>query len=570
MADRPLTGAAARFGVFRKGAPALTSRALLAGCVFGMFLCVVNVMVALKTGLGFGGAQVVALFGFIWLSATGSYCRAENNVIQAAASGSYLSMFALDSAVAACYIFRGELIPLPLLFALTLMAVLLGIWLAGLWRRPFIEEAALPYPTGTAVAELINSLAEVGSRQFRAVVSGAVVGFGLSLALQLRVLPGVLPGGLTGWPTFLGLSLSPLVFGMGYIVGHRAALMMGVGSLVSWGVWLWAEQGRQVTFSVHLTNPWVMSCGTAIMFTSAVFILWQNRRTFAAMFRRPRRTVGSGDGPVPVATRGTALSQPVVAALLLLATALALVCLNRSPLLLLGALPVLVVMGLVASVFCARAAGETGMVPATSLGVITFIVAAPFIRDWVTVLFLGAFVAATGLATITMMNTFRAGAILETDRRSLVWGQVIGAVAGVLVGTVSIYAMGRIYGFGTEELPAPVSIAWGTMVEALSQGRLPPSINPVIALATAAVALMVHLGGLSAIALGIGVFIPPAYSCTMLAGALYRLALGRKRRGEEADRAQKRVAGGQSLASGLIVGEGICALVCLLARLLTD
>ncbi|MCL6451143.1 MAG: OPT/YSL family transporter [Acetobacteraceae bacterium] len=554
----------------------LTLRALLFGCVAGMFLCVVNVLVALKTGLGFGGAQVAALGGFVWLTATGRYARGENNVIQACASGAYLSMFAMDSAVAALLMFRGRLVPVAALFGLTLSAALAGVALAWLLRRPLVLEAALPYPTGTSTAHLIDALAQVGGRRFRRVMAGAVAGAAVSALVQAGTVPGSLPGALLGWPGFLGLAVSPLVLGMGYVIGLKAAALVGAGAALSCLVWALAEGcPLDLPFSQHLAHPWVMSPGTALMLTSAVVILVQNRRALLGLRARlglkpwkrrgtpPARGAGRdgvgagavrGQAPRPAAARswGWALGGLGVLAV----AALGLRAVADRPAALWPALAVALPLCLCGAVFSARASGETGMVPVTSLGVITFIAAAPLVRDWAAVLFAGAFVAASGLAAMTMMNTFKAGSLLETDPRALVLAQAVGAAAGSLAGTAGICAMARAYRFGSEGLPAPVSAAWGALLSGLVQGRVPASINLAVAGAFGAAAAGLQLAGVSAVSVGIGVMIPPAYSAVMLLGALWRRAeeaLVRRRGRPAEDAAQS----GQSLAAGLIVGQGL-------------
>jgi uncharacterized oligopeptide transporter (OPT) family protein len=61
----------------------LTIRALIMGLIIGVFFCILNVIVGLKTGLAFAGTQVTILLGFLGLSATGGYNKFENNIIQA-------------------------------------------------------------------------------------------------------------------------------------------------------------------------------------------------------------------------------------------------------------------------------------------------------------------------------------------------------------------------------------------------------------------------------------------------------------------------------------------------------
>ena len=105
----------------------LTIRAMIMGLIIGVFFCILNGIVGLKTGLAFAGTQVTILLGFLGLSATGGYSKFENNIIQASASGAALAMFTIDSAVAAVVIFSGVFPSIYLIIAVSLVAIPLGI-----------------------------------------------------------------------------------------------------------------------------------------------------------------------------------------------------------------------------------------------------------------------------------------------------------------------------------------------------------------------------------------------------------------------------------------------------------
>jgi uncharacterized oligopeptide transporter (OPT) family protein len=550
----------------------LTLRALAAGSALGAFLCVVNVMVALKSGLGFGGAQVAALAGYFWLRATGGYSTGENNIIQAAASGAYLSLFAMDSALAAHYLARGVLLPWPLFLGLNLAAVALGIMMAVMWRESFIGGSGLPFPTGTAAAELILSLDRAGGGRSRYLFLGALAGAAIALVVGLGWVPATLPGPLLPAPAWIGLALSPILFGMGYIVGWRNGAAVAGGSFISAVVWLTLEGARcDLPFSAHVLHPVVLSGGTTLLVMSALLTMVAGQRALRP--RRPASTSGEAPAPLPAKAPGALRRAPSLPwwglAVPALAAAGLFFVLSRDVSRTLLILAVLLPLCAAGGVFCTRAAGETGLVPAASLGVMTFLLGAVVIRSWEGLLFTGAFVSATGLATLTMMNTFRAGDILHTPPAPLAAAQGIGAASGVVAGTLGIYALARVYGLGSEALPAPVSVAWGTLVEGLSAGRVPLGLDLRVALGAALVAALLQWRGISPVCLGVGMIVSPAYGLAMFAGAALRLAFTRaqgRARATGRDAADL-VERGQGLASGLIVGEGVVTLLLVIYRL---
>ena len=117
----------------------------------------------------------------------------------------------------------------------------------------------------------------------------------------------------------------------------------------------------------------------------------------------------------------------------------------------------------------------------------------------------------------------------------------------------------KAYGFGSEQLPAPLSYSWGVVASALQEGRVPESINLFIGAGASVGALVLAFLNLSAISFGIGMIIPPAYSSLIFIGGLFSYWIQKKYPDKEIQK--EKMGEGYALCAGFIAGEGLVLVV---------
>jgi len=131
---------------------------------------------------------------------------------------------------------KGMDIPWPnpwLLALLTAAAGILGILLSMPLKRTFIDEEELPYPAGTAGAELLRLGKTGGSRLSLIVCVGAAAAIFALLRGQYFA-AGFTFTSLAAVGIYLTLVPLPLAIGSGYILGHRAGFSWFVGAVIGW------------------------------------------------------------------------------------------------------------------------------------------------------------------------------------------------------------------------------------------------------------------------------------------------------------------------------------------------
>ena len=223
--------------------PELTFRALLLGSLFGIIFGGVTVYVGLKAGLTVAASIPISVLSISILRAFGKASILENNIVQTTgnagqsiASGVIFTLPAL--------VFLGFDLEYSRIFLLALIGGWLGVLFMIPLRRQLIvqEHGALPYPEGTACAEVLIAGEKGGS-----LASRVFFGLGLGALYTLFQNDNIFkawPGTPEFQPDFgpqnilKGASIkadaTPEYLGVGYIIGPRVAGVIFAGGVFSW------------------------------------------------------------------------------------------------------------------------------------------------------------------------------------------------------------------------------------------------------------------------------------------------------------------------------------------------
>ena len=240
----------------------LSFRALLLGALFGVLFGAVTVYVGLRAGLTVAASIPISVLSISILRVFGRASILENNIVQTAgnagqsiASGVIFTLPAL--------VFLGFDLEGFRIFALALFGGWIGVLFMIPLRRQLIvdEHLTLPYPEGTACAEVLKAGEHGGSFASR-VFLGLGIG-GLYTFFQNDNLTALFPSTPNvdlnfdpgGQQIMKGAAIradvTPEYMGVGYIIGVRVAAVMLAGGVFSWLVLMPAI----VFFGKHLTGP---------------------------------------------------------------------------------------------------------------------------------------------------------------------------------------------------------------------------------------------------------------------------------------------------------------------------
>ncbi|MGE4657981.1 MAG: oligopeptide transporter, OPT family [Gammaproteobacteria bacterium] len=218
--------------------PQLTFKAILLGAVLSMVLAGANAYLGLFAGLTVSASIPAAVISMAILKLFKESNILENNIVQTAASaGESLAAGVIFTMPA--LIILGYWIVFDYLWVSVIAGLggLLGVLFTIPLRRSLIIEQQLPYPEGTATAEVLK-VGEAPSRGAKLLVWAALIGALTKLAeTGLKLWSGTAQTATylgNGTIAYVGTNLSPALISVGYIVGLNIAVLVFLGGAISW------------------------------------------------------------------------------------------------------------------------------------------------------------------------------------------------------------------------------------------------------------------------------------------------------------------------------------------------
>ena len=483
----PVHGAPAALTGVVTPAREITLRALIVGCLIGAILAAGNVYTGLKTSFIDGGSITAALLGFAFFAtfkrfARSPYSALETNITQTTAASAAIMGFVLGVAgPIPALALMGHVYPAWALIVWGIALGVIGIFIAASLRRKLIVTDALPFPTGAATAEVIETIASartVALNRARLLLVSALAAAVLTWFRDGR--PALIPqvtsfgsglGGMSMAALTLGISWSPLMVSTGVLMGTRSAFSMLLGGLCTWGIvapWL-VRAGIVPTPGYGTCIPWLVWPGLGLLTASSFVPLVVNWRAALRGFRdlpsllRPAAARNGLRGE-PSSEQPIRFRIPILIAALVAVMGVGWLALGLSPIIIVIAL----ILAIVFAGVTARAAGETDLAPIGAIGMLTQLV---FAGQGPAVSLLSASISG-GEASQTSQTLWalKAGYCLKASPRAQIWAQILGAVVGGLV-VVPIYlVIVKSHGIGTEALPAPGAVSWKATAEAVRGG----------------------------------------------------------------------------------------------------
>lgn len=540
-----------------------TPRAVLTGCAIGIVLAAANVISGLKTGWGDTSTITAAVLGFALMGSTrltaNPYTRLENNITQTLASSAAGMAFTCGTVGAIpALALSGHHFPGWAVALFGLAVGMLGMLVGALLRERLLVVEKLPFPSGIATAQVIeamhrstgDALTRARALMVSASVSAAIAWFRdgpLAWVPRAWAPSGEFKG--QPWSTWtLGVEYSPLLIGTGMLVGPRIGLSLSIGALAAWAggaPQLYAHHWAEASF--ESLAAWLLWPGVALMSGNALTSL---------LFQAPMLIRGLSD-VARIDPHHSKWLWGVPLGLVILVVTLGAMVFAVPPGLTLSAL----LLSVVLSVVCARAAGETDILPSTQMGQLTQLAAGTVNQGVVPNLFSGQVVTAAVTQSSQMLWALKTGVLLNASVRAQMWAQFIGAVVGAVVVVPAFMVMSSVYGLGTQALPAPTALSWKALAEVVEHGSaaLPFGAMPVVQCALAlgvALALvertrLSHLAP-SAVAMSVGFLAPARFAITIAIGAF--VGYGCEKKWPNTRVLQPPIAG------GLVAGEALMGL----------
>jgi putative OPT family oligopeptide transporter len=471
--------------------------------------------------------------------------------------------------------------------ALCFLGGVLGIAAMIPLRRLLIVDAhaELPYPEGTACAEVLRSTA-AEARGGSWIFWGMGVGAAVKLLVALAFLvPNEIGAPLPVLPRAeVALELAPALLGVGFILGYRQAAVCVAGAIVSALVltpliaWLggsleiplYPETSRLVSqmSADDIWSRYVRYIGAGAVTVAGLLTVLRGLptmgRAFWAVARGMRREGGraTSEAAVPATDRDLPGAFVVGGVLLVIAVAALVPGVFAGGM---GSFQRAVSaagVGLFGLLFVAVAARIVGIVGVTSqptsgitlvtlLGVASVFAAAGWTEPGAraAVLTVGTLVAVAASKAGDISQDLKTGFLVGATPARQQLGQLIGAAFACWAVAATVLLLGSAYQYGSKDIPAPQATLMKTIIDGVLAGELPWDL----VLTGGGLAVGAMLCGVSGLAFAIGVYLPLSTMAALFAGGCMR-ALAERGRGK---RAPGETDPGVLAASGLVAGEGL-------------
>ena len=436
----------------------------------------------------------------------------------------------------------------PSLITISLIALfggILGVLFMVPLRNALIvkEHGVLPYPEGTACAEVLLAGEEGGAS-----AKSVFAGMGLAALFKfvvdgLKVIPSVITAPLKAFKTELSAEVYPALLGVGYICGPKIASYMFAGGLIGWFVLIpaiitfggstilypgtktiadmYAAGGASAIWSSYIRyiGAGAVAAGGIISLIKSLPLIV---RTFADAIKGMK---GAGNSNSTVRTEADLDMRVIGIGVLIMIIAIWL--LPEIPVSPLGAV-LIALFGFFFATVSSRMVGIVGSSnnPVSGMAIATLLFSTLCLKvtgDTGVHGMKGAIAIGSVICIIAAMagdtsQDLKTGYILGATPKKQQIGELIGAVvSAVTIGGVLVL-LDSAWGFGTTELAAPQATLMKMIIEGVMEGNLPWALVFIGVF----IAIVVEILGISVLPVAIGLYLPLELSATIMIGGVIR------------------------------------------------
>ena len=566
-----------------KVTPEFTATSIIIGVLLAIIFGAANAYLGLRVGMTVSASIPAAVIsmGVIRVIMKKDSILESNMVQTIGSAGESLAAGAIFT-LPALFLWANEgKTEAPNLLTISLIALVggvLGVLFMIPLRNALIvkEHGVLPYPEGTACAEVLLA-GEEGGTSAKTVFAG----MGLSAVFKfitdgLKVVPGVVTAPIRSLRTAFSAEVYPALLGVGYICGIKIASYMFAGALLGWFVLIpaitifggpttmypgdvpiaqmYAEGGADAIW-----GSYIRYIGAGAVAAGGIISLIKSLPLIVSTFKDSLKGLKGGTKAGSFRTEQDLDMRLVLGGSLVLILVIWL--LPAIPVSLIGALLV-VVFGFFFATVSSRMVGLVGSSnnPVSGMAIATLLFSTLVLKvtgNTGVSGVLGAIAIGSVICIVAAMagdtsQDLKTGYILGATPKKQQIGELLGAVvAAFTIGGV-LLLLNSAWGFGTTELAAPQATLMKMITEGVMNGNLP---WPLVLIGIFA-AIVVEILGIPVLPVAIGLYLPLELSATIMIGGVIRWIVDKKSADKNGE-----ASGGVLFCSGLIAGEGLVGIL---------
>ena len=570
-----------------KVTPEITVTSIIMGILLAVVFGAANAYLGLRVGMTVSAsipAAVIALGVIRVIMRKNSIL--ESNIVQTIGSaGESLAAGAIFTLPALFLWAKEGISEKPGIVEITLIALiggLLGVFFMVPLRNALIvkEHGILPYPEGTACAEVLLAGEEGGAN-----ASTVFAGMGLAALFKfvidgLKAVPGEISFRIKGYAGEIGTQIYPAVMSVGYICGPRIASYMFAGGVMSWLVLIpiivlfgeniimypsvdqtigqiFAQSGAS-----GIWGSYIRYIGAGALAAGGIISLIKSLPLIVRTFKDTIKSI-TGAGSASAGRTEKDINMVVVLAAIVILTLLVWLvpAIPVSPI---GAV-IVVIFGFFFAAVSSRMVGLVGSSnnPVSGMAIATLLIATVVLKltgetgvaGMTAAIAIGSIICIVAAISGDTSQDLKTGYILGSTPKKQQIGEIVGVVASAFAIGGTLYLLDSAWGFGSEQLAAPQATLMKMIIEGVMSAELPWNLVFIGVF----LAVIVEIIGIPVLPFAIGVYLPVQLNACIMVGGLIRLFFDRSKK--EESKKKTIISDGILYCSGMIAGEGLAGIL---------
>ncbi len=566
--------------------PEFTVTSIVMGVILAVVFGAANAYLGLRVGMTVSAsipAAVIAMGVIRVVMRKNSIL--ESNIVQTTGSaGESLAAGAIFT-LPALYLWAAEgKMDKPDLLEITLIALLgglLGVFFMVPLRNALIvkEHGTLPYPEGTACAEVLLAGEEGGSNASTVFAGMGFAAFFKLIIDGIKAVPGEVSFRIKGFAGEIGTQIYPAVMSVGYICGPRISSYMFAGGILSWLVLIpmivlfgetltlypgdmpigemFAQGGASAIWGTYIRY-----IGAGALAAGGIISLIKSLPLIVRTFKDSLKSMAGGSNVGSERTNQSLSMKLVLIAIAILTIVVWLV--PAVPVSLLGA-AIVVIFGFFFATVSSRMVGLVGSSnnPVSGMAIATLLIATVILKltgdtgahGMRAAIAIGSIICIVAAISGDTSQDLKTGYLLGATPKKQQIGEIIGVVAAALAIGGTLNLLDSAWGFGGDELAAPQATLMKMIIEGVMDGNLPWGLVFIGVF----IAVVAELIGIPVLPFAIGVYLPVQLNACIMVGGIVRLVVDKMKKPEEE---KKEITNnGILFCSGMIAGEGLVGIL---------
>ena len=573
-----------------KVVPEFTVTALLIGILLAIVFGAANAYLGLLVGMTVSASIPAAVIsmGIIRVILRKDSIL-ENNMVQTIGSAGESVAAGAIFTLPALFLWAEEgKIDFPSILTIFLIALFGGVlgvcFMVPLRQALIVEEhGTLPFPEGTACAEVLLAGEEGGSKAGTVFAGLGIAAVYKFLADGTQLFKSEIGHAFESYKgSQVGIQVLPALAGVGYICGPKISSYMFAGGTLSWFVLmpLIALFGADATIfpasktvtelltmegggpSVLWSN-YIKYIGAGAVATGGIISLIKSLPLIIRTFKQAIDSMKNKNAAHKGLRTEQDLPIPVLIAVALVIAVL-IWLIPTFPVNLIGAL-IIVVFGFFFATVSSRMVGLIGSSnnPVSGMTIATLLFATVILKatgstgitGMVGAISIGGIICIVAAIAGDASQDLKTGFIVGATPKKQQLGEIIGVVASAAAIGFVLYLLNEAWGYGTEKIPAAQATMMKMLVEGIMNGELPWALIFIGVF----IAIVVEILHMPVMPFAVGMYLPFSLSAGIMAGGVVRI-LVEKRKGTEKEK-KARTDRGLLFTSGMIAGEGIVGIL---------